>query len=242
MESYRKEVSYDGKDICLDVSIDNEGWSTTSSFKITKFEGRRKNIPKPLRLDGSGTYFKEESILFRDAIWSVSQPAFDWGLGCFGNPTKLVETGKGETTELCWTDFHEIRTAEEFSRDRRGFKSDDEWIHLQRLYQMNAEDKTEQELINFHDAKQRVSQVDSHQAAFLDDRSRQEHYHVDRFLAELDDLESARPEEMNEAQNVTSAVVSTRGPPREFKDWIDEIDFMESNATMPQGTRYYQAR
>ncbi|XXG95618.1 hypothetical protein Hte_001886 [Hypoxylon texense] len=105
--------------------------------------------------------------------------------------------------------------------------------------QKNAKDKKGQVLVDSRPVKQRASQVDSHQDAFKDNEGEDGHYHVDRFLAKLDDLESARPAEENEAQNVTSSVVSTRARPSVFNDWIDEADFMEANATMPQGTRYY---
>ncbi|KAI4859053.1 hypothetical protein F4820DRAFT_454262 [Hypoxylon rubiginosum] len=226
MESPKKEVSYDGKDITLDASTDNEGWSTAvDSCNVKKFEGRRRNVPNSLPIDRE-IEFKEGNIPLREA--------------------KVVETGKGETTGLCRSDSHEIKTAKEFSKDKRGFfsrvkrvfRNDDEWIRLQRQSQENAEGKTEQDLKDFHEGKQTVSQVDSHQAAFRDSEGG-EGYHVDQFLANLDDLESARPGEENEAQNVTSSIVSTRGPRRVFNDWIDETDFMEANATMPQGTRYY---
>ncbi|KAI6091704.1 hypothetical protein F4821DRAFT_226692 [Hypoxylon rubiginosum] len=238
MECPSKKVSYDGKGVEVEASINNQGWPSIDGSNMKKFEGRRKNIPKPLCLDRT-SQFTEENILLRESKVSMSQPGFDWGLGCFGNATKIVETGKGETAELAWTDFHEVRTAKEFARDKRGFRDDGEWIHLQRLYQTDAKEKSELDLIDFHRRGEKASQVDSHQAAFQDESNGK--YHEFRFLADLDNLESARPDEQNEVQNVTSSIVSTTRRPRVFMDWIEEADFMEANSTMAQGTRYYSA-
>ncbi|KAI1763398.1 hypothetical protein GGR53DRAFT_467434 [Hypoxylon sp. FL1150] len=236
MEHSSKVVSYDGKGVELDVSVENGGWASADNLNIPHFEDHRRNAPEPLRLNPADK-ITEENILLRVSKVRMSQPGVDWGLGCFGNATRVVETGKGEMAGLAWTDFHEVRTAKEFARDKRGFRNDDEWIRLQRLYQQGAQDKTELDLLDFHRGAEKVSQVDSHQAAFRDESSAR--YYEDRFLASLDDLESARPGEGSEVQNVTSLIVSPRRQNRVFGDWIEEADFMEANATMPQGTRYY---
>ncbi|KAI0178657.1 hypothetical protein GGR52DRAFT_569566 [Hypoxylon sp. FL1284] len=239
----KKEVSYEGKGICLEVGTANEGWAELGeSLAFPKFAGRRANAPAPLENHSSGLAFHEENIRFQQIKVSLAQPGFDWGLGCFGHAHRLVETGRGEIAYIHLTDANELRMAEEFARDGRGFRDDDHWIRFQRLFREDAKLRTEQDLVNFHRAAQMVSQVDSHQAAFQQggEEDEEERY-VNSFFANLDELESARSGEEDEEQNGELPVASTRALPVGLRDWIDEAGFVEANADMPQGTRYYKS-
>ncbi|KAI1406143.1 hypothetical protein F4819DRAFT_481957 [Hypoxylon fuscum] len=234
---FYKKVSYSGEDIHPAISIDNDGWSATDGFEIRKFRGRRPHPPRLLRVDDESE-FNEMNFQLRVSSLNCAQPGLDWGIGCFGNPTKLVETGKGELTGLYASDFHEVRTAKELFEGNYVW-TDDEWIHFQRLNQRDGEPKTELDLIDFHE-EQQVSETE------LDEEPVQRFTSgAEEFLESLDNLESA-PEGGSETRAIPASIDNEEHNPRSafqgcsrFRDWIDEADFVEANAKMPKGTRYY---
>ncbi|KAI1141674.1 hypothetical protein F5Y05DRAFT_423387 [Hypoxylon sp. FL0543] len=233
-----KLVDFSGEDIDLVVNVDNQGWSTSGeNIEVHTFKGRRPHAPKPLVLD--------ETVVLLEANFGLRvtmdspRPVFDWGLGCFGNPSKLVETGKEELVGLFWKDFHEIRTAKELFDGHRVFKDgDDDWIHFVRVYQRTSEDKAEEELIAFHQAEQASqSEPESDQTSL-----RPHTAEAENFLAELVAMESA-PLQGETEEHAPNPIEQETGDRtwklRNFRDWIEEVDFIEANATMPSGTRYY---
>ena len=64
---------------------------------------------------------------------------------------------------------------------------------------------------------------------------------IDRILAMLDNMESARPEAGSEARTISTSVGYHRWVLRNFKDWIEEAEFIEANVSAPRGSRYYTA-
>ncbi|KAI1410507.1 hypothetical protein F5Y13DRAFT_192372 [Hypoxylon sp. FL1857] len=234
--TWMKVVNFSGEDIDPVVSVDNQGWSTSGEdLKTRKFQGRRANVPKPLFFDQTSVF--EESNFELRVTRNSFQPAFDCGLGCFGNPTKLVETGKEELVNLYWVDFNEIRTAKELFDGRQVWKGVDNWIHFVRLTQRYKEAKTEEELIKFHQPEQPTKKEAEQPLARPQTREGKD------FLTELDNMESAQPEAGSEARKspkpVEQEVAQPRWQLRGFRDWIEEADFIESHANMPSGTRYY---
>ncbi|KAI1387698.1 uncharacterized protein F4822DRAFT_430445 [Hypoxylon trugodes] len=145
--SLYKVTRYRGEDAHPEVNFDNEGWSKDEDLKFDEFRGRRSHAPDPLPLND--TVFEDEIFPLRTTI-NADHPVFDWGLGCFGNSTKLVDTGKEELVDLYWTDFHEIRTAKELMNGNQVW-NDDDWIRYKRVYQREEEDKSVSELIQFHE-------------------------------------------------------------------------------------------
>ncbi|KAI1373508.1 hypothetical protein F4677DRAFT_448337 [Hypoxylon crocopeplum] len=234
--SFTKEVSYDGRNICPILDIVNEGWSTgEQGFSIRSFHGRRAHVPEPLCLEN--LILEEENFLLRVTKTDLTSPVFDSGLGCFGNSTKLVETGDGELIDLWAGDFREARAAKELFDGQHTF-DDYEWIQFQRVSQRNAEDKTEEDLIKFHKA-QHESPPQSPKAL-----ARPRTSESDRFLVKLDDMESARTTIDGNERTIPTSENNSNGPGhwvlKNFQDWIEETDFVESNASMPIGTRYYR--
>ncbi|KAI0829140.1 hypothetical protein F5Y06DRAFT_308280 [Hypoxylon sp. FL0890] len=231
-DDWMKLVDFSGDDIEPVVSVDNQGWSTSEdNLKIQKFQGRRVNAPKPLVLDES--FVLVETNVQHRLTMNGAQPVFDWGLGCFGNPSKIVDTGKEELVWLFWKEFNEIRTAKELFDGRQVWKrGDDDWIHFIRVYQ-----KDEEDLIAFHQAQQ-VSQTESEQAPV-----RPHTTEAEEFLAELSVMESARSGAESEEKKVPKSIEQEAGDRtwklKNFRDWIEEADFVEANASMPSGTRYY---
>ncbi|KAI0386302.1 hypothetical protein F5Y04DRAFT_275910 [Hypomontagnella monticulosa] len=221
-----KEVTNECKDVSLDLNVDDQGWAAVDDLKVSKFQGRRARVPKPL-LDGGNVKFHEINFRKSRIVSKVTlaQPGFDWGLGCFGNPTKLIETGKGELDRLHWVDFHEVRISKELAEGHevweRGY---DDWLIFQRSTQKNTEVKTEQELIDFHE-NQQAFQTDSDQ-----EPSRRNSEDTVRFLTQLGNLEAAHPKV--QAEEVTIQDPAERKGTWAFlgaEDWIEEADFEETN-------------
>ncbi|KAI2609964.1 uncharacterized protein GGS25DRAFT_520768 [Hypoxylon fragiforme] len=227
-----KEVSFGGKDIQPVTNVDNQGWSTTAKpLDIKKFQGHRAHAPEPLSI--SDEELEESNFPQRVTKVSLSDPAFDYGLGCFGNPTKLVETGKQELGDLFWTDFHELRTAEELREEERVWKSEEDWIRFQRLAQKNAEPKTEEELRQFWGSLRGLEKK-SYAAPI-----RPGALEAKDFLAKLDDMEAAHSEDRT-VPSTTRDHENPRLSRQNFRDWMEAADFIENNASSSSGTRYYK--
>ncbi|KAI2627086.1 hypothetical protein GGS26DRAFT_592703 [Hypomontagnella submonticulosa] len=226
----RYKITNECKDVYPEVNLDNQGWAVVGNFEVRKFRGRRAHAPKPL-FDGGNVKFHE--INFRRSrivsTITLAQPGFDWGLGCFGNPTKVVETGKGELNDLHWSDFHEVRISKELAEGHEVWgRGIDDWLMFQRSTQRNEELKTEQELIDFHE-EQQLYQEESYQGPV-----RRHSSDTKRFLNELRNLESAHPKVQDEEVVVPAIEKGENKNPawvlRGFGDWIDEADFVESHA------------
>lgn len=65
----------------------------------------------------------------KDVRIRFPSPTFDLGLGCFGHPSKVVDTGRGELSAgtLWWTDYYQIKTAQELFEGKQVW-GDNEWI------------------------------------------------------------------------------------------------------------------
>ncbi|KAI0138907.1 hypothetical protein F4776DRAFT_617136 [Hypoxylon sp. NC0597] len=222
--NWLKVVNFSCEDISLVVSVDDQGWSKSGDgLQVRKFQGRRARAPKPLLLNKTSV-FEEKNFQLRVTVNSF-QPTFDWGLGCFGNSTKLVETGKDELVNLHWTDFNEIRTAKELFDGRQVWDGDEYWIRLVRLTQRGKDGKTEKELIQFHQA-QRETKANQERPPLRSHRIKSE-----EFFQELVDMESGRSETGNEARNILKLEKSSKWQLKYFRDWIEEADFVESHAS-----------
>ncbi|KAI1458707.1 hypothetical protein F4805DRAFT_456421 [Annulohypoxylon moriforme] len=225
-------INYDDEHTQLEVSINNEGWNTAADdLKDRRFQGRRTRVPESLCIDDT-VVVEELSFLHRLSM-KLSRPGFDWGLGSFGNLSKIVETGKNEYRDLHWFDLLEIQTVKElFDGDQ--VWDDDAWIRFIRSAQQSEEPKSEEELLQFH-----IDQLDSMKEV--------EHVHTrprnsdaDRFLAVLDKMEAAFQEGI-EARTIPTSVEYPRWVLRNFRDWIEEAEFIEANVSAPSGSRYYTA-
>ncbi|OTB00897.1 hypothetical protein M426DRAFT_26126 [Hypoxylon sp. CI-4A] len=254
MSAYQtiKVICFGGEIMEPVANIDNQGWSTTDGdMKPKSFHGRRARAPEPLIIDELDV-FVDRSFELTETM-SIQQPGFDWGLGCFGNPTKLVETGKGELQNLVPSDMAEVSAAKELFDGRQTW-GDDEWIAFQRATQVDYEVKTEEELIEFHETEvEDEDDVDLELASehlrfpgeYEEELEEYEEYleqSADEFLAELDDMEAGDYE-----WDVSSILSSEsdddedgEGAMLTFDDWIAEADFLEKSANMPKSTRYYK--
>ncbi|KAI0888292.1 uncharacterized protein GGS22DRAFT_185671 [Annulohypoxylon maeteangense] len=225
------KVNYDGEEIRLEVSVNNEGLpKAADDLKVRKFHGHRKHAPPPLIIDDT-VVIEELSFLHRLSM-KLSRPGFDWGIGCFGNLSKIVETGKNECGDLYWFDLVEIITAKELFEGKQTWDNDDAWIIFVRSAQEKEDRKSEVELAKFHGVE-------------LENEKEGEQIHVrprnsdaDRFLAMLDDMEAAFQEGV-EARTIPTSVEYPRWVALNFRDWIEEADFIEANVTAPGGSRYY---
>ncbi|KAI2628562.1 hypothetical protein GGR54DRAFT_350584 [Hypoxylon sp. NC1633] len=218
-----QKFSFYGEDIELVVETDEQVSTTNKDIKVRRFQGRRAHAPDLLAIDNAE--IKEGNFERRYCISNLARPASDWGLGCFGHSTKLVDTGKGETTELFWTDFHETKTGVDLFEGLQSWKGDEEWIRLQRLTQKNAQDKTEQDLIDFHQAQQAIL--------------RQPRRDINRSGRS----ETGGPEEGRNDTGTQPVLDGDRIRPvnldtgglwvlHNFEDWIEETDFIESHASL----------
>ncbi|KAI1205513.1 uncharacterized protein F4807DRAFT_464600 [Annulohypoxylon truncatum] len=207
-----KTVSHDGKDILLE------------------FQGRRSHIPQPLSINDT-TVVEELGFPYKPSM-KLSQPGFDWGLGCFGNLSKIIGTSKNEYDDLYWFDFFEINTAKQLFDGSQVWDDDDAWIRFVRSTQRVEEPKTEEQLIKFNATQPESS--DEVEPVQVRPRTSD----ADRFLAMLDNMESAL-EVGNEARNISTSVEYPRWVLRNFRDWIEEADFIEANISAPSGSRYY---
>ncbi|KAI1651225.1 uncharacterized protein F4817DRAFT_366771 [Daldinia loculata] len=188
----RKVIPY-GESLRLIPCIDNQGWSTLEeSIKARKFQGRRDHAPNPLVIEFNSEF---KGINFPQRLTKIclSPPGFDSGLDCFGNPSTLVEAGKGELDDLYGADLYETRSDRE--AELSGFTSRP----------------------CFPEAKE--------------------------FLAGLDDMESALLDVGFDSKTIPASIkdedrdyVRRHG---DFEDWIEEADFVEANASVPEGTWYY---
>ncbi|KAI1100630.1 hypothetical protein F4804DRAFT_348339 [Jackrogersella minutella] len=225
-------IHYDGEGLEPGVSVDNHGWSTAvDDLQVRKFKGRRSHAPKSLSINENATF--EDTCFPLKRTISLGQPGLDWGLGCFGNSTKLVDTGKEKLDYLYWTDHHDRITAVELFNGEQIWEGDDDWIHHIRIAQRDKEEKTEEEFLQFYGSEKEVE----------DTPTRPGTPEADDFLAGLDSMESACLEEESESR---TAPTSLHGHPRwvlrGFRDWIEEADFIESNVSSPMGTRYYTSK
>ncbi|KAI1078863.1 hypothetical protein F5B20DRAFT_581895 [Whalleya microplaca] len=210
-----KDVSYSGEGLSAVVTVDSSGWSTKQGMlQILKFEGRRSHAPPPLSLHMNAN-FMERNIPFI-ACKVVATPAYDCGLGCFGNANKIVDTGKQELSDLQSIDCQGVATSFELFAGVKVW-ADDDWIHFQRQTQNEPEMPggwiDHRPLVEI-----RRSQVN--------------------FFSSLDELEAARPKQEDlDSQN--SPKPGSTWKLKNFDSWIDEADFVEANASAPAGTRYY---
>ncbi|KAI1086977.1 hypothetical protein F5B19DRAFT_477173 [Rostrohypoxylon terebratum] len=225
-----KTVHYDDQDVELEVSIDNEGWSASDDLEVSKFQSHQAQVPQPLSIHDV-VVVEELSFLHRLTM-KLSHPGLDCGLGCFGNLSKITETGKKECDDLYWFDFHEILAARELF-DRIQIWDDDEWIDFIRLTQTDGVMKTEEQLVEFHAAEVEIPE----DVEYV--HTRPHNSDADRFLAILDDMESALEEEEYESRTIPTSIKYPRWILRRFRDWIEEADFIEANVTAPSGSRYY---
>ncbi|KAI1118216.1 hypothetical protein F5Y14DRAFT_447097 [Nemania sp. NC0429] len=108
--SFSRLITYDGDNIDLQVVIDNEGWSDLKPV-LGYSSLRSSRCPRPLTIQVPSEGVITEDMVtfkFKQVQIRLSSPTFDLGLGCFGHPTKIVETGRGELTEGpgWWTIHH----------------------------------------------------------------------------------------------------------------------------------------
>jgi hypothetical protein len=162
-------------------------------------------------------------------------PSFDLGLGCFGHPSKLVETGRGELDRLWWADHEQIKAAQE-PIDGRETWGDEEWIDFL-LGARAEEDSSDSDVPN-------TLEHSVYQRRIL---GGQDH------LEELDDLEAARPkvdereisipgnrEGIWDQLDFSVPSSSSRQQHEQFDNWMDEVAALEASVSMPEGTRYYK--
>ncbi|KAI1440894.1 hypothetical protein F5Y02DRAFT_431663 [Annulohypoxylon stygium] len=226
-----KTVYYDEQDVELEVSIEDEGWSTVDDLEVSTFHDRRAQVPQPLSIHDD-TVVEELSFLHRLTM-KLSHPGLDWGLGCFGNLSKITETGKKEYDDLYWFDLLEILTAKELFDGTKTW-DDDDWIDFILSTQKHGELKTEEQLAEFHKPLTEIPEDVEHV------HSRPCNPDSDRFLAILDNMESAVDEKYEE-RTISTWAEYPRWILRNFRDWIEEADFIEANVTAPSGSRYYTA-
>ncbi|KAI8963221.1 hypothetical protein F5Y11DRAFT_163670 [Daldinia sp. FL1419] len=232
-----KKISNSGGNLCCILNTDNQGWSMPEeAIRPRKFQGQRGRAPKPLITQHQGE-LKEENFPRRRTKMNLSLPGFDSGLGCFGNPSKLVETGKGELVDLYWADSYEIDAATKLTGEKVFWENED-WIDFQCLFQKYKEPKSEYELILFHEA-QTDSGIEPSGPT-----SRPSSPEADEFLAGLDDMESAFSGAVQDERTMPASTKKEDGSCvrwyEDFGDWIEEAGFVEANLSMPMGTRYYK--
>ncbi|KAI0102264.1 hypothetical protein GGR51DRAFT_527640 [Nemania sp. FL0031] len=131
--SLEQAITYNGEGICLQVNVDKQKWSGLKP--ITGFFSSRsaRTHLSPLLVQSPRTgVITEDMGTLKDVQLSLSNPAFDLGLGCFGHPSKVVDAGRGELTcgPLWWTDYYQIKIARELFEGKRIW-GDDEWIDFQ---------------------------------------------------------------------------------------------------------------
>lgn len=184
---------------------------------------------------------------FKDVRLNLSNPTFDLGLGCFGSPSRVVETGRGELANgpLWWTDYRQIRTAQELFDGK--VWGDDEWIDFQMKGALEEEGESSTDVSSVSDEEDKEPpssfdipiETDYRETVNCSPGSRD-------LLATLDVLEAARPKcgkkqitipgDREGIWDQMSFQCATSKP----DNWVDEVEALESSASMPEGTRYYQ--
>ncbi|KAI1160675.1 hypothetical protein F5B18DRAFT_631767 [Nemania serpens] len=97
-ESPGHAIIYDGEGLSLQVIVDNQGWLDPKSVLGFRSSGSpRKRRPLTIQVLRTGAITEDMGTL-KDVRIRLSSPAFDLGLGCFGHPSKVVDTGHGELT------------------------------------------------------------------------------------------------------------------------------------------------
>ncbi|KAI0113020.1 hypothetical protein F4814DRAFT_449468 [Daldinia grandis] len=231
----RKAIPY-AESFRLISYIDNQGWSTLGrSIKAREFQGRRDHSPKPLVIEHD-VELKEMNFPRRFTKIRLSLSGFDSGLGCFANPSKLVETGRGELDGLYRANLCEIKAAMELIEGSKVWE-DEDWIDFQRGFQKFKEPKTEGDLIAFHETR---SDREGELSEFT---FRPCFPEANEFLTGLDDMESALSGVGFDSKTIPAFIKDEdRENVRQhggFEDWIEEADFVEANASVPAGTWYY---
>ncbi|KAI1129723.1 hypothetical protein F5Y10DRAFT_237848 [Nemania abortiva] len=130
--SLEQAITYNGEGIGLQVNVEN----VRSDLKpiIGFFSSRSaRGYLRPLLVRGPHTGVVVEDMgTLKDVKLSLSNPSFDLGLGGFGHPSKVVDTGRGELTTgpLWFTDYCQIKIAQELFEGKRVW-GDAEWIDFQ---------------------------------------------------------------------------------------------------------------
>lgn len=254
-DSPRQVLTYDGEGTCLNLEVENEGWSTlkpASGFASARYT--QSQSPFSLRLTRTHTGFLVDDLgTFKDVRVNLSNPTFDLGLGCFGNPSRVVETGRGELVNetLWWTDYSQIRTAQELFNGK--VWGDDEWINFQMEGAFKEVDDSSTDGEYSTDASGMSDEEDKGPPPSFDIPTETDYRESGNrspgsrdLLAALDVLEAARPKSREKQITIPGnregiwdqpnfqCVTSKPG------DWVDEAEALESSASMPEGTKYYQ--
>ncbi|KAI3320324.1 hypothetical protein HD806DRAFT_547514 [Xylariaceae sp. AK1471] len=226
-ESSEQVITYGGEGIQLQVIVDNAGWSSLKPVLGFSSRSSRTHTPTPLDLPRTG-YITEAMGTLKAVKIRLSTPTFDVGLGCFGNPSKLVETGRGELDRLWWADHKQLKVAQELIDGRRIW-GDEEWIDFQ-LEAREEEDSSDSDVSN-------TLERSVYQRRTLGGQD---------LLEELDDLEAARPTVEKRQISIPGNREGIWEQPdfgastQQFDDWVDEVAALEALASMPEGTRYYK--
>lgn len=97
--SIEQVITYDGEGLKPEVTVENAGWSTNLkpviSFSTSKSR-RRASYPAPVKIARTGEMIENVGALKAVKV-RLPLPTFDLGSGCFGCPSKLVNTGRGGT-------------------------------------------------------------------------------------------------------------------------------------------------
>ncbi|KAF2965341.1 hypothetical protein GQX73_g8222 [Xylaria multiplex] len=105
-ESLEQMISCDNDQLCLEVLVENEGWSNLKPIiGFASSRSSRTHRPFPSRFYHAGVLPELE-----DNKLELSEPAFDLGLGCFSQLSRVV--GQDDPI-LWWTNYHEIKIAQE---------------------------------------------------------------------------------------------------------------------------------
>ncbi|KAI1821306.1 hypothetical protein F4861DRAFT_475877 [Xylaria intraflava] len=230
-ESHREVISYDGEGLYVQVIRENEGWSILKPILSFSSVPSRAHRPASLRPSRTGVVIEDMGYL--NVKLRLSAPTFDLGLGCFGHPSKIVDTGRGEANRdmLQWTDSYQIKMAWDLFSGK-AIWSDDEWIDFQ-LGGSHGE----------YDASC-TDVLDEGAYPILENRISG----GQDLLEELDGLEAARPKQKNRRITIPGnrediweqPTFSTVVVKQHFEDWIDEVADLEASVSMPEGTRYYK--
>jgi hypothetical protein len=234
--SFVQVITYDGEGLKPEVTVEDAGWSKTLKPVLgfsTSRSLRRASCPAPVKIALTGEMIENVGALKAVKV-RLPLPTFDLGLGCFGCPSKLINTGRGEHDGLWLADALQLEVAQKLFEGKMTW-SDDEWVD----FQLQA--WLEEESTNSSTSHSDVS-TSTYAASSTPSRT----FGCKELLEELDDLEAARSDP-GEQENSTSregawrsgSQISRQSPPEAFDNWIDAIAALEESVSMPAGTRYY---
>ncbi|KAI2628275.1 hypothetical protein GGS21DRAFT_528515 [Xylaria nigripes] len=215
-ESLRQVESDNGEASYIHTIIENEGWSALQPILgfSSSTASSRARCPPSLSLQRTEVV-TEDMKSPSDLRPGVSAPAFDHGLGCFGYPYKVVETGQSEpmSDSLCRADTSQIKTTQELFDGKGTWGDDCSSPMLEEGECPVWEDR-------IYGGQDLLEELDDLEAA----RPKQEKEIV--IPGNRDDIWE-RPN------------LRTVNQDQLFGDWIDEVAALEASVSMPQGTRYY---